>query len=173
MEPFLVYFAKPSHKSHVCCCSRNLSSLWCLNVCRHCLSTCWGSIYCITITTKPFFNKVSKLAHFFFLLMLFTKTSNSITIILHYVTNFNSIRKIFHFYLLLSSKFGGKWRFDFLESIVISTLSTHIKNIYDEGELDRNSTIRNFLTVQNEGNRSVKRNIDYYKKEISTKYRQL
>ncbi len=42
------------------------------------------------------------------------------------------------------------------------TISEHIKNIYDEGELDRNSTIRNFLTVQNEGNRSVKRNIDYY-----------
>lgn len=42
------------------------------------------------------------------------------------------------------------------------TISEHVKNIYDEGELERNSTIRNFLTVQNEGNRSVKRNIDYY-----------
>lgn len=42
------------------------------------------------------------------------------------------------------------------------TISEHIKNIYDEGELEKNSTIRNFLTVQNEGNRSVKRNIDYY-----------
>lgn len=42
------------------------------------------------------------------------------------------------------------------------TISEHIKNIYAEGELERNSTIRNFLTVQNEGNRSVRRNIDYY-----------
>lgn len=42
------------------------------------------------------------------------------------------------------------------------TISEHIKNIYAEGELERNSTIRNFLTVQNEGNRSVSRNIDYY-----------
>ena len=42
------------------------------------------------------------------------------------------------------------------------TISEHIKNIYNEEELDRNSTIRNFLTVQNEGKRSVRRNIDYY-----------
>lgn len=42
------------------------------------------------------------------------------------------------------------------------TISEHIKNIYNEGELDRNLTIRNFLTVQNEGNRSVRRKIDYY-----------
>lgn len=42
------------------------------------------------------------------------------------------------------------------------TISEHIKNIYDEGELERNSTIRNFLTVQSEGGRSVKRNINYY-----------
>lgn len=42
----------------------------------------------------------------------------------------------------------------------------HIKNIYNEGELDKNSTIRNFLTVQTEGNRSVKRNIDYYNLDL-------
>ena len=36
------------------------------------------------------------------------------------------------------------------------TISEHIKNIYNEGELDKTSTIRNFLTVQNEGNRTVK-----------------
>lgn len=42
------------------------------------------------------------------------------------------------------------------------TINEHIENIYDEGELERNSTIRNFLTVQNEGTRTVKRNIDYY-----------
>lgn len=42
------------------------------------------------------------------------------------------------------------------------TISEHIKNIYAKSELERNSTIRIFLTVQNKGNRSVRRNIDYY-----------
>lgn len=42
------------------------------------------------------------------------------------------------------------------------TISDHIKNIYEEKELEQDSTIRNFLTVQNEGSRSVKRNINYY-----------
>lgn len=46
------------------------------------------------------------------------------------------------------------------------TISEHIKNIYNEGELEKNSTTRNFLTVQNEGNRSVKRNIDYYNLDL-------
>lgn len=43
------------------------------------------------------------------------------------------------------------------------TISEHIKNIYNDGELEKDSTIRNFLTVQNEGTRMVKRNIDYNK----------
>lgn len=46
------------------------------------------------------------------------------------------------------------------------TINEHIKNIYAEGELEKNSTIRNFLTVQNEGSRSVKRNIDYYNLDL-------
>ena len=29
-----------------------------------------------------------------------------------------------------------------------ATISEHIKNIYDEGELEENSTIRNFRTVE-------------------------
>ncbi len=43
-----------------------------------------------------------------------------------------------------------------------SDISRHINNIYNEDELNKNSTVANFATVQNEGNRSVKRNIDYY-----------
>lgn len=43
-----------------------------------------------------------------------------------------------------------------------STISEHIKNIFDEQELDKNSTVGNFPTVQLEGNRKVNRNIDYY-----------
>ncbi len=37
-------------------------------------------------------------------------------------------------------------------------ISYHLNNIFQE-ELDKNSTVKNFLTVQNEGNRKVKRNI--------------
>ena len=47
-----------------------------------------------------------------------------------------------------------------------STISEHITNIYKEGELDRNATVGNFPTVQNEGNRSVSRNIDYYNLDL-------
>ena len=43
-----------------------------------------------------------------------------------------------------------------------STISEHIKNIFEERELDKNSTVGNFPTVQIEGNRRVSRNIDYY-----------
>lgn len=38
----------------------------------------------------------------------------------------------------------------------------HIGNIYDEGELDRNSTCRYFRQVRKEGNRNVSREIPFY-----------
>ena len=38
----------------------------------------------------------------------------------------------------------------------------HISNIYKDNELPKNSTCKKFLQVQNEGSRSVKRNIDHY-----------
>lgn len=41
-------------------------------------------------------------------------------------------------------------------------ISSHIKNIYEDGELQDVSTHKNFLLVQKEGNRKVKRNIDHY-----------
>ncbi len=34
-----------------------------------------------------------------------------------------------------------------------ATISEHIKNVFMEGELDASSTVRNFRTVQTEGNR--------------------
>lgn len=43
-----------------------------------------------------------------------------------------------------------------------STISEHIKAIFDEGELDKNSTVRNYRTVQNEGSREVSRDVDFY-----------
>ena len=36
-----------------------------------------------------------------------------------------------------------------------STISRHIKNVFEEGELNLNSTVANFATVQNEENRLV------------------
>lgn len=47
-----------------------------------------------------------------------------------------------------------------------STISRHIKNIYKEGELVREATVANFATVQNEGNRQVERNIEYYNLDV-------
>lgn len=49
----------------------------------------------------------------------------------------------------------------------------HIKNIYAEGELDKNSTCRNFRQVRQEGNREVVREIPYYNLDmiISLGYR--
>ena len=48
-----------------------------------------------------------------------------------------------------------------------SVISRHIKNIFEEGELERNaSTIANFATVQKEGIRKVERNIDYYNLDV-------
>lgn len=41
-------------------------------------------------------------------------------------------------------------------------ISYHLNNIFKEKELNRDSTVKEFLTVQNEGQREVKRNIEYY-----------
>lgn len=54
-----------------------------------------------------------------------------------------------------------------------STISRHIKNIFEDGELNPDSTVAFFATVQNEGNRSVERNLAYYNLDmiISVGYR--
>ena len=41
-----------------------------------------------------------------------------------------------------------------------STISRHIKNVYEEGELNADSTVAFFATVQTEGERMVKRDRD-------------
>lgn len=45
-------------------------------------------------------------------------------------------------------------------------VSLHIKNIFEEGELSENSTVKDYLTVQQEGNRKVSRNIFYYNLDV-------
>lgn len=49
----------------------------------------------------------------------------------------------------------------------------HIKHIYEEGELDKNSTCQNFRQVRKEGNREVSREIPFYNLDmiISLGYR--
>lgn len=54
-----------------------------------------------------------------------------------------------------------------------STISRHIKNIFESGELEQNRTVAFFATVQNEGGRDVERRIAYYNLDmiISVGYR--
>jgi len=46
------------------------------------------------------------------------------------------------------------------------TISEHISNIFNEGELEKSSTVRKFRTVQTEGNREVERELDHYNLDI-------
>jgi len=47
-----------------------------------------------------------------------------------------------------------------------TVITKHIQNIYSELELNENSTSAKFALVQNEGNREVKRNVQYYDLDI-------
>lgn len=49
-----------------------------------------------------------------------------------------------------------------LYQITKQTTGHHIRNIIEENELSPEATVRQYLTVQNEGSRSVQRSIDYY-----------
>lgn len=63
-------------------------------------------------------------------------------------------------------------------------ISLHIKNIYKEGELTQVSTVKDYLIVQTEGGRTVKRTLRYYnldviisvgyriKSQVGTRFRQ-
>jgi len=54
-----------------------------------------------------------------------------------------------------------------------SGISRHLKNIYETGELLQEATVAKFATVQNEGGRQVKRDIEFYNLDaiISVGYR--
>ena len=54
-----------------------------------------------------------------------------------------------------------------------STISRHVKNIFETGELNADSTVAFFATVQTEGKRKVERNIAFYNLDmiISVGYR--
>src|SRR3990167_4800005 len=44
----------------------------------------------------------------------------------------------------------------------VRTINEHLVNIFDERELSRETTVRNFRIVQTEGNREVARQIEHY-----------
>ncbi len=66
----------------------------------------------------------------------------------------------------------------------VPNINIHLKNIFEEGELEENRTIKDFLIVQKEGNREVKRKQVFYnldaiisvgyriKSNVATKFRQ-
>ncbi len=60
-----------------------------------------------------------------------------------------------------------------LFNVGISAISKHLDNIYSDGELKRNSTVSKMEIVQKEGNRDIKRNIEFYNLDaiISVGYR--
>ena len=60
-----------------------------------------------------------------------------------------------------------------LFSVNTPAISKHLKNIYEEGELREESTVSKMEIVQTEGNRQVKRNVDFYNLDaiISVGYR--
>ena len=49
-----------------------------------------------------------------------------------------------------------------LYQVAKSSISEHIRNIYQDGELEEAATVRKFRTVQTEGNREVTRERDHY-----------
>jgi hypothetical protein len=49
-----------------------------------------------------------------------------------------------------------------LFQIAVPTVNEHLRNIYDEGELAEDPTIRKFRIVRREGSRAVAREIDHY-----------
>ena len=48
-----------------------------------------------------------------------------------------------------------------LYAISVPTVNHHISNIYEEGELTAESTIRQYLIVQTEGARQVERTVEH------------
>jgi len=48
----------------------------------------------------------------------------------------------------------------------VRTINEHIRNIYEEGELSPEATIRKFRIVQTEGSRQVSRDVDFYNLDV-------
>lgn len=53
-----------------------------------------------------------------------------------------------------------------LFDVDVRTVNEHLKNIYAQGEVVAEGTIRNFRIVQTEGSREVARNVDFYNLDV-------
>jgi len=60
-----------------------------------------------------------------------------------------------------------------LFGVTVATISRHIDNVVDQGELDREATVTKIVTVRNEGGRQVSRSVEHYNLDmiISVGYR--
>lgn len=60
-----------------------------------------------------------------------------------------------------------------LFAVDVRTISEHLQNIYEAGEIQREATLRKFRIVQTEGSREVSRSVDFYNLDaiISVGYR--
>lgn len=47
-----------------------------------------------------------------------------------------------------------------------SVISRHISNVFEEGELEREGTVAKFATVQEEGGRQIRRDIEHYNLDV-------
>jgi hypothetical protein len=48
----------------------------------------------------------------------------------------------------------------------VKTIDKHINNVFIEGELQKGSTVANFARVQEEGGRTIERQIEYYNIDV-------
>lgn len=53
-----------------------------------------------------------------------------------------------------------------LFQVTKQNVSLHISNIYKERELEKSSTVKEYLTVQIEGNRTIKRKVAFYNLDV-------
>lgn len=53
-----------------------------------------------------------------------------------------------------------------LYQTTVPNVSTHIKNIYDEDELDEKATVKEYLIVREEGDRRVRRKVRFYNLDL-------
>jgi len=56
-----------------------------------------------------------------------------------------------------------------MEELFLSTrqnITTHISNIFNEGELDRATTVKETLSIQQEGKRTIQRKVDQYSLDV-------
>jgi hypothetical protein len=74
---------------------------------------------------------------------------------------------------LIYATADGTVRVEVLFGTTKQTISYHLRQIYESGELSREATVKGILTVQREGSRDVARTLDYYDLDavISVGYR--